>query len=245
MPCRLVGRTVANSSHSHAVCTDATVTYFRCCARRTLFCWVFMCIRVSTRSQRSAFLLLPCPCSLLAHSLPPLTPGLHPPPQTPLPAVGVYWFWVDRLAGAETLASESAAPRMLHLTHAESQATWHVPLLRTDGERSPAQTFGMAGGRQAGGQAGKQAASPKSSRARRQDELRVCCHQAGMGPLMLAFPRSTPLLLRTPPLAGLHGCALPVSHMHSCPQPATRPGPSFPFLGRRHAAAASCAAAHV
>lgn len=46
----------------------------------------------------------------------------------------MYWFWVDRLPGAEAMASEADAPRAMRLAHAESGAAWHVPLLRTDGE---------------------------------------------------------------------------------------------------------------
>ncbi|KAL4430143.1 hypothetical protein ABPG77_004925 [Micractinium sp. CCAP 211/92] len=60
-----------------------------------------------------------------------LQPSAGLAPRVYLP-FGVYWFWVDRLPGAEAMASEADAPRAMRLAHAESGAAWHVPLLRTD-----------------------------------------------------------------------------------------------------------------
>ncbi|KAL4434169.1 hypothetical protein ABPG75_000610 [Micractinium tetrahymenae] len=60
-----------------------------------------------------------------------LQPSAGLAPRIYLP-FGVYWSWVDRLPGAEGLASEADAPRAMRLAHEASGAAWHVPLLRTD-----------------------------------------------------------------------------------------------------------------
>lgn len=81
-------------------------------------------LRHVARTALRSFLPTPCP-----QSSDPCCPCC---PSSALCAVGVYYFWVDLLPGADMM-DESDAPRMMRLSHPESLAFWHVPLLRTDG----------------------------------------------------------------------------------------------------------------